>query len=1042
MVSGFGRLFGQIPTNCFEIESILVDACGVGTQEGLNEMVIFQVGPTALNTANLSVVWPNGTNPWTGICQNAGTAAKVLAINNTITGCGRLIEPTGGVLPAGKRVLLLASVSVDQTLHSFVNLNDTLIAIFHCANNTAGNFANVGAGIRTLTMNFSLPLGCTDAVSYDRALLPGGNGATVNYCWNGNASYVNNGCTAPFVVIGTNAGAPQTVCAGSTVALNGTASSCNHRLQWSGGTGTFSNPNSTTTTYTPGPGETGTVTLNLSQFTSCDTAFSSVAITFTNPPTYSLGPDTAFCGSFSYPLGPGIAGQTYAWSTGATTQNITATTPGTYALTLTTPAGCVVSDTVTIGVSTINGLGLPADDTICTTGNFFLFPSVVGSNYVWSNGATSNAINISSPGIYSLTLTSPTGCVGFDSFQLYNYPAVIANLGNDTTLCPGNSLILDADPLGNSPGASFDWSTGATTQTITVSTAGTYVVTITSAEFCVAIDTIQVNVNSNIAIPLGPDTTICAGASLLLDAGGSGQSYIWSTGATSQTITANTSGSYAVTVTFGLNCAGADTINLVVVPNPTVNLGNDTLFCSNLGLTLDAGPGNTYAWSTGATSQTISLSAGGTYSVTVTNAGNCSAVDTIVVANGVVPQVNLGPNVQLCPGQSITLDAGTQATSYLWSTGATSQTIAVSTSGTYWAVVTTDCGTDSSAVTINVLPVASVDAGTDDTLCAGASLPLSGAVATAGTLQWSSASGSFDNSSLLNPVYQADSNAGGPVQLILTLTDSCGSYSDTLTLEIIPRLSMTFFLPDSVCYNTQIQISYVGNADSVHWQGPGIFNTFNSNPTVYDPNGGQSGTINLTATAFGQCGTEVFPLSYYSEDTVISDFGWTPALVYPGTYVQFTNGTTPIDLPVHWHFGDSFYSVEADPMHRFYTEGTYQVELIAYGANGCNDTTVIPLIVSPVDTLIPNVFSPNGDGINDYFDIFNQHEPPTERFSLGIFDRWGHQVFSTQNPLDRWDGTVGGGGSPVPDGVYYYVIEMKFLKGKVINYAGPVTVLR
>jgi hypothetical protein len=315
---------------------------------------------------------------------------------------------------------------------------------------------------------------------------------------------------------------------------------------------------------------------------------------------------------------------------------------------------------------------------------------------------------------------------------LYNYPAVIANLGNDTTLCPGNSLVLDADPLGNSPGASFDWSTGATTQTITVSTAGTYAVTVTSAELCVAIDTIQVNVNSNIAIPLGPDTTICAGASLLLDAGGSGQSYVWSTGATSQTITANTSGSYAVTVTFGLNCAGADTINLVVVPNPTVNLGNDTLFCSNLGLTLDAGPGNTYAWSTGATSQTISLSAGGTYSVTVTNAGNCSAVDTIVVANGVVPQVNLGPNVQLCPGQSITLDAGTQATLYLWSTGAVTQTITVNSSGTYWAVVTTDCGTDSSAVTINVLPVASVNAGPDDTLCAGASLPLSGAVATAG----------------------------------------------------------------------------------------------------------------------------------------------------------------------------------------------------------------------------------------------------------------------------------------------------------------------
>jgi hypothetical protein len=672
---GFGGLFAQIPTNCFEIESVLVDACGAGTQEGLNEMVIFQVGPANLNTADLTVTWPNTTNPWTGICQNAGTAAKVLAINNTITGCGRLIEPVGGILPAGKRVLLLASVSVDQTLHSFVNLNDTLIAIFHCGNNTGGNFANSGAGTRTLTMNFSVPLGCSDAVTYDRTLLSGGNGATVNFCWNGTANYVNYGCTAPFVQIGTNAGASQTVCNGTSVNLAGTASSCTHGVQWYGGTGTFSNPNSTTTTYTPGPGETGPVTLNLEQFTSCDTMFSSVVITFTNPPTYTLGPDTAFCGSFSYPLGPGIVGQSYAWSTGATTQNITATTAGTYALTLTSAGGCVVADTVTIGVSTITGLGLPPDDTICTTGSFFLFPSVVGSSYVWSNGASSNSISINSPGIYSLTLTSPTGCVGYDSFQLYNYPAVIANLGADTTLCPGNSLVLNADPGGNYPGATFDWSTGSSNSSISVNTAGTYAVTITSAQLCEAIDTIQVNFNSNIAIPLGPDTTICAGATLLLDAGGSGQAYNWSTGATSQTITANASGSYAVTVTFGVNCFGADTLNLTVIPNPSVNLGNDTLFCANLGLTLDAGPGNTYAWNTSATTQTINLTSGGTYSVTVTNAGNCTAVDSILVTNGVVPQVNLGPNLQLCPGQTVTLDAGTQATSYLWSTGATTQTI-------------------------------------------------------------------------------------------------------------------------------------------------------------------------------------------------------------------------------------------------------------------------------------------------------------------------------------------------------------------------------
>ncbi|HEX2900669.1 MAG TPA: hypothetical protein VHS96_13185, partial [Bacteroidia bacterium] len=730
----------QIPTNCFEIESILVDACGVGTLEGLNEMVIFQVGPTALNAANLSVTWPNTTNPWTGVCQNAGTTAKVTAINGTITGCGRLVEPVGGVLPAGKRVVLFSSVSVDETLHSFANLDDTLIAIFHCGNNTGGNFANTGAGIRTLTMDFSVPLGCSDVVSYDRSLLTGGNGASVNYCWNGSPTYVNHGCSAPFVRVGTNAGIAQTVCIGSPVNLGGSALSCTHRVLWSGGTGTFSNPNSLSSTYTPGPGETGVVTLTLTQFTSCSSASSTVNINFTPPPSFSLGPDTAFCGSFSFPVGPGITGQSYAWSNGPTSQNITVTSPGTYALTLTTAAGCVVADTISIGVSTLSSLGFPADDTICTTGSFFLFPSIVGSVYNWSNGANGNSITVSSPGTYSLTLTTPTGCVGFDSFQLYNYPAVVADLGNDTTLCPGSTLVLDADPQGNYPGAGFAWSTGATTQAIAVGTTGSYAVTITSTALCEAIDTVQVTINSTIAIPLGPDTAICAGASLLLDAGGSGVTYTWSTGANSQTITVNATGSYAVTVSYGLNCQGADTLNLVVNPNPTVNLGNDTLYCPATGLTLDAGPGNSYLWNTGAMTQTLPLTAGGTYSVTVTNSGNCIAIDTVLVGQGMDPQVSLGPNVQLCPGQSIVLDAGTQATTYLWSTGATTQAITLNAAGTYWAVVTTTCGSDSSATTVTVLPAGNADAGPDGTLCAGDTLTLAGAQASAGSLGWTASS--------------------------------------------------------------------------------------------------------------------------------------------------------------------------------------------------------------------------------------------------------------------------------------------------------------
>lgn len=1026
------------PSSCFEIESILVDACGLGNSEGLNEILVFQVGPAALNTANLTVTWPNLTNTWTGICQNATTTAKVAAINATITGCGRLIEPTGGILPAGKRVVLFASISVDETLHSFAALNDTLIAIFHCGNNPGGNFANSGAGLRTLTMTFSAPVGCTDAVTYDRALLANTNGATVNFCWNGSATYLTPGCVAPFVQIGANAGTTQNLCNGTPAILNGTVSSCTHRVRWFGGTGTFSNPNIPTPTYTPGPGETGAVVLTLQQFTSCDTVTSTVTLNYSPPPTLSLGPDTTFCGTFNYQLGPGFTAQSYLWSTGATTQNLTATTPGTYWLQVTTAAGCVVRDSVVIGTTTLNTAGLPADDTICPGVPYLLFSSLVGSAYQWSTGATTASISITNPGTYSLTLTQPNGCVRTESFELFHYPATTVNLGNDINLCPGNTTVLDADPLGNYPGATYQWSTSATSQTITVGSTGTYSVTITTPNFCTDSDTILVTVSNSIPVNLGADTTLCAGQSLTLTAP-NGQSYSWSSGATTPSINVNTTGTYAVTVTFGIGCQSSDTIDVTLAANPTVSLGNDTIYCANLGLTLDAGAGLSYNWNSGATTQTLPITQGGTYSVTVTNASGCTDVDSILVSTGLVPQVNLGPNTQLCPGQTLTLDAGTQATTYLWNTGATTQTITVGTPGTYWAVVTTACGTDSSATTLSYYPVASVNAGPDDTLCAGDTLSLLGASASQGTLAWSYAGGgTLSSNASLHPLFTADSSASGPVDFVLTLTDSCGSHTDTLTLTILPRTTLTFLHPDSVCYNTPIQISYSGNPDSVLWMGAGTFSDSTGNPVIYTPAPGEIGLTSIGLTAYGQCGAEVFMTDYFIQDSLIANFAWSPGEVFPGTHVQFTNGSFPADLPLHWHFGDSFYSVENDPMHRYYTSGTYPVELIVYGVDGCNDTLVIPLNVLPTDTIFPNVFSPNSDGINDFF---NYQVPPTESFSLGIWDRWGAQYFYTTNPEEKWDGRTAGG-ADCPEGVYFYVIRMKLLAGTVLNHNGWVTLLR
>src|SRR6185369_14009650 len=108
------------------------------------------------------------------------------------------------------------------------------------------------------------------------------------------------------------------------------------------------------------------------------------------------------------------------------------------------------------------------------------------------------------------------------------------------------------------PGSIFLWSTSASTQTISVNASGTYYVTVTTGS-CTTSDTIQVTVVPNLVVNLGNDTSLCIGGSITLDAGNPGSTFLWNTSATTQTITANTSGTYYVTVTKG-NCIVSDTV--------------------------------------------------------------------------------------------------------------------------------------------------------------------------------------------------------------------------------------------------------------------------------------------------------------------------------------------------------------------------------------------------------------------------------------------------------------------------------------------------
>lgn len=283
-------------------------------------------------------------------------------------------------------------------------------------------------------------------------------------------------------------------------------------------------------------------------------------------------------------------------------------------------------------------------------------------------------------------------------------PAASISGSGPTTFCQGGSVTLTANA-----GTSYSWSNGATTQSIIVSTAGTYSVTVTTG-VCVSTSsttTVVVNPVPTASISAGGATTFCQGLNVVLTAS-AGSSWLWSNGATTQSITVTTSGNYSVTVTNSFGCSATSAATTVTVnPNPpaVVSASGPVTFCQGGSVTLTANAGSSYLWSNGATSQAITISAVGTYnlSVAVTQASGCvsnSPVTTVVVNPTPAANITAGGPLAFCQGSNVVLTASS-GNSYLWSNGATTQSTTVSASGSYTVVVTGTGGcTNTSAPTV------------------------------------------------------------------------------------------------------------------------------------------------------------------------------------------------------------------------------------------------------------------------------------------------------------------------------------------------------
>lgn len=378
---------------------------------------------------------------------------------------------------------------------------------------------------------------------------------------------------------------------------------------------------------------------------------------------------------------------TFVTNGAATTNQMGTGTPGTFA------AGRIVTAPAT-ATTLANGGRTEYEWVIKPTANI-----VPATTYTFRSSGQQ-----ATPTVYPTLTMSNTACTGMPTAGTTNAAAVSVPCGTTTQLSlTGNSI---------STGISFQWQldtngtwtnfgTNASTQTtppVVKNTQYRCVLTCTNTGGGIS-QSVPVAVGPQaIPVNIGNDTTICPGITYTLNPGNPGASYLWSTNATTQTITVNQAGIYSVLVTLANGCTGSDSRTVTPGVVPQNNLAATTDLCEGETATLNAGnSGSTFSWTPGgATTQTLNVTTGGTKSVAIKSTTGCIINSSTNVIMRPLPVVDLGNDTSICNGAQITLDAGNPGHAFVWSpSGATTQTLTAADSGTYSVMVTTSFGCES-----------------------------------------------------------------------------------------------------------------------------------------------------------------------------------------------------------------------------------------------------------------------------------------------------------------------------------------------------------
>ncbi len=391
---------------------------------------------------------------------------------------------------------------------------------------------------------------------------------------------------------------------------------------------------------------------NLVVFDSIGTCVSSASLTVTNPilPHPVISAANGVCQNSPLSMSiSGVTGATYTWNTpgatvvsGAGTNSIVVRPANlgynTFSVTVNV-SGCTRTVQKLVDVLPTQTPVLGPDFGLCPGNTATITNSTFAGSFItsYSGGPgfmSGSSINVNGPGTYWMQCTvlhNAATCVTRDTVIVSPSPSVGVDLGPDQVICYSPSTTLTPTFSGSVGPYTYAWSNGATTASIVVG-PGTYSVTASATGYCDDADTIVVSGAAMPSVSLPSNSVLCAGASTVLDAGPGYTSYLWSTGATTQSITVTVAGSYSVTATDGLGCQSVSATTLLLVNAPSSILGLDTTICPDTFAVFSSAPFASYLWNTGATTGSVQATLPGTYSISVTDINGCVWPDDVVLS--------------------------------------------------------------------------------------------------------------------------------------------------------------------------------------------------------------------------------------------------------------------------------------------------------------------------------------------------------------------------------------------------------------------------